>query len=282
MMISEQQSNIRDITVPAMGLRRGITDGMPIGLGYLAVSFGFGIAAKAAGLSILEAVMISLFNLTSAGQLAAVPIIASAGSLAELALTQLVINLRYFLMSISLSQKFDRTVRFPDRFVVAMSITDEIFAVEVAKPHTLPRRYLFSILIPPFVGWGLGTLLGALAGTLLPPFVISALALSLYAMFLAILIPAGKENARVALCVLLAAGFSCLFTYLPVLQKIGTGFTIIFCALFCGTVCALLFPLPDEADQTEDAGGGDDGELHRAERNGEGRDAAFRKEDGDA
>lgn len=228
--------------------RAGFTDGVPIGLGYLAVSFGFGIAAKAAGLSILEAVLISVFNVTSAGQLAAVPIIAAAGSFAELALAQLVINMRYFLMSISLSQKYDSTVRLGDRLLIGFAVTDEIYAVETAKPGSLSRPYLYGVTVAPLAGWWLGTLLGALAGALLPAFLISALSLALYAMFIAIVTPDAKENRKVALCAGLAILISCAFAYIPALSRVDRGFVIILAAIVCGSLCAWLFPIPDEED----------------------------------
>lgn len=233
--------------------RKGIRDSFPIGLGYLAVSFAFGIAAKSAGLSLLETVMISAVNLTSAGQLAAVPIIAACGSFTELILTQIVINLRYSLMSVSLSQKLDPEVTVADRFLIGMSVTDEIYAVEIGQKGSLRRVYLFSMLIVPWLGWTLGTACGALAGSILPSFVISALGLMLYAMFIAIVIPVGRDNRAVAFCIAVSILLSCLFRYVPFLNRVKSGFVIILCAVICGVLCSLLFPIPDEKEDAKDA-----------------------------
>ena len=137
--------------------KRGILHGMPIFLGYLAVSFSFGIFAVGSGLSVLETVLISMCNVTSAGQLAGVPIIAGLGSPIELALGQFVINLRYALMSISLSQKFDKTVRLLDRFAIAFLNTDEVFAVSVSQPQPTSRTYMYGLILMPYLGWTGGT-----------------------------------------------------------------------------------------------------------------------------
>ena len=143
----------------------GLRDGLPICLGYLSVSFAFGIFSVGSGLSILEAVLISMTNVTSAGQLAAVPIITGGGTLLELAVSMFVINLRYALMSVSLSQKLGRSVRLLDRFLIAFVNTDEVFAVAASKPGAVGRRYLYGLILTPYFGWALGTLIGAVAGS---------------------------------------------------------------------------------------------------------------------
>ena len=229
----------------------GIRDGIPICLGYLSVSFAFGISATGMGLSILEAVMISMFNVTSAGQLAGLPIIAAAGSYIELALSQLVINLRYALMSVSLSQKFDRSVRFADRFPIAFVNTDEVFAVACGKEKPVCRAYMYGLILPPFLGWTLGTLLGAAAGNVLPPVVISALGIAIYGMFVAIVIPVVKTERATALCVLVSVVMSCLFHYLPVLKEVQSGFVIIICAVSASALFAIVAPIPDGEVSTD-------------------------------
>lgn len=225
---------------------QGARDGMSIGLGYLSVSFAFGIIARDAGLSILEALMISMLNVTSAGQLAAVPILAGAGSVFELILTQLVINARYALMSVSLSQRLSPEVRTRDRFLVGFLNTDEVFAVASSKGMLLGRRYLFGLILPPYIGWSLGTLLGAWLGSVLPNSVTSALGIALYAMFIAIVVPEGRGNIKTALCILISAALSCAFYFLPYLSKIPSGFTIIIIAVAVCTVFALLCPIKEE------------------------------------
>ena len=182
----------------------GVRDGLPICLGYLSVSFAFGIAAVGLGLSLPEAVLISMCNVTSAGQLAGAPIIAAFGSLVELVLTQLVINLRYALMSVSLSQRLGETVRFRDRFWIGFCVTDEIFGVSSAKEGAVGRLYMAGLILTPFLGWTAGTLLGAAAGHILPQMLISALGVAIYGMFVAIVVPPAKEEKPVLAAVLLA------------------------------------------------------------------------------
>ena len=226
--------------------RTGIVHGMPIAVGYLSVSFAFGIFATESGLSILEALLISMFNVTSAGQLATVPILVGGGSYIELALSQLVINSRYSLMSVSLSQKMGESVRVRDRFLIAFVNTDEVFAVASSARVALGRSYFYGIILAPYLGWSLGTLLGAIAGNVLPATVISALGIAIYGMFIAIVTPFAKGSRAGFFCVLLSALLSCVFYYVPALSVIPSGFVIIIIALFVSILFALLFPIDDE------------------------------------
>ena len=219
---------------------------MPICIGYLSVAFAFGIFAKGLGLSVWEAVFISMFNVTSAGQLAGAPIIAAQGSVIELILTQLVINARYSLMSVSLSQKMDESVSVGDRFAIAFVNTDEVFAVASGKRGLVGRAYFYGLIVPPFLGWSLGTLIGAVCGNILPAIIISALGIAIYAMFIAIIVPASKINLKTALAVIAAIVLSCLFKYLPALNKVPAGFVIIICAVSVSAIFALIAPIPDE------------------------------------
>ena len=229
----------------------GIKDGIPICLGYLSVSFAFGIFSVGSGLSVLETVLISMTNVTSAGQLAAVPIIAGGGSLFELAMTQFVINLRYSLMSVSLSQKLGSSVRMIDRFLIAFVNTDEVFAVALGKGGNLDRKYLYGLIITPYLGWSTGTFLGAVAGNILPEIVVSALGIAIYGMFIAIIIPPAKKSRPTALCILFAMALSCAFKYIPALGVIPSGFVIIICAVAASVLFALVAPVPQEKEVAE-------------------------------
>ncbi len=221
----------------------GIKDGIPICLGYLSVSFAFGIFATESGLSFIQALLISMTNVTSAGQLAAVPIMVSGGTLLELAVSQLVINLRYALMSLSLSQKLGINVYLYDRFLISFEMTDEVFGVASGKRGTLGRRYLYGLILPPYLGWSIGTLLGACAGNILPESVVSALGVAIYSMFIAIVVPEMKKNGKTALCVAFAVVLSCVFTYLPILNEISAGFRVIICAGISSILFAYFAPI---------------------------------------
>ena len=225
--------------------KMGIRDGIPIALGYLSVSFAFGIYATGSGLSVLEALLISAFNVTSAGQLAAVPIIASGGAFLELALAQLVINLRYALMSVSLSQRMGDSIRIRDRFLISFVNTDEVFAVAMSKEQMLGRKYMLALILTPFIGWTVGTLLGAVAGNILPEIVVSALGIAIYAMFIAIIVPEAKKKRATALCILLSIALSCLFNYVDLLRGIPSGFTVIICAVSAAALFAIVAPVDD-------------------------------------
>lgn len=226
----------------------GIRDSIPICLGYLSVSFAFGIFAFSSGLSVAEALLISMTNVTSAGQLAGVPIITMGGTFLELAITEFVINLRYALMSVSLSQKFDGTVSMLDRFIIAFVNTDEVFAVASDKENKVGRSYLFGLIILPYLGWSTGTLLGAAAGNIFPAVVISSLGVALYGMFVAIVVPKAKRETNVLKCVLVAIALSCAFYFIPVLNTVPQGFVIIICAVFASAVFAVIAPVPVEEE----------------------------------
>ncbi len=222
---------------------KGIKDGVPICLGYLSISFAFGIFACGSGFSIIEAVLMSMTNLTSAGQLAAVPIIAAGGTFAELAISQIVINLRYALMSVSLSQKLGKSVKFIDRFLMSFSMTDEIFAVSYSNDGTVGKRYFYGLMLTPYIGWSGGTLLGACAGNILPSSVVSALGIAIYGMFIAIVMPKVKTERKTALCVGLAVLLSCVFYFVPALKRVPSGFVIIICAAVASALFAFIAPL---------------------------------------
>ena len=230
---------------------KGIKDGLPICFGYLSISFAFGIFATGNGLTLLQAVLMSMTNLTSAGQLAAVPIICSGGTLFELAVSQIVINLRYALMSVSLSQKLGKSVKMRDRFWMAFANTDEIFAVAVSN-ESVGKKYFFGLMLTPFLGWTLGTLLGACAGNILPEIVVSSLGIAIYGMFIAIVMPKVKRERATALCVGLAIALSVVFYYVPALKSIPSGFTIIICAVISSAVFAYFAPINVRGEGEED------------------------------
>lgn len=221
---------------------KGIKHGLPICFGYLSISFAFGIFATANGLSLIQAVLMSMTNLTSAGQLAAVPIICSGGTLIELAISQIVINLRYALMSVSLSQKLSKNVKLTDRLWMAFANTDEIFAVAVSN-ECVGKKYFFGLMLTPFLGWTMGTLIGAGAGNVLPEIVVSSLGIAIYGMFIAIVMPKVKSERATALCVAFAIILSLAFFYIPYLNTIPTGFTIIICAVIASAVFAYIAPI---------------------------------------
>jgi hypothetical protein rflaF_02895 len=218
--------------------------GIPIALGYLSVSFGFGIMAAKAGLSVLAASAISATNLTSAGQAAGVDIIAAGGAVIEMILVQLTINIRYSLMALSLSQKLDRKFTVPHRLAASYGITDEIFAVCSAQKEPLTPSYMYGMIFVAFIGWVTGTAIGAEAGQLLPASVNSAMGIVLYGMFLAIIIPPSRKQKNVLIVVLAAAAVSVLFKY--VFTMVSGGFAVIISAVAASILGAALFPLRDE------------------------------------
>ncbi len=226
--------------------KKGFIDGVPIGLGYFPVSFSFGILAVSHGLTWWEAVLISMTNLTSAGQFAGLSIMVALGSFFEMAIAQLIINLRYSLMSISLSQKVDSSISGIFRWLTGFGVTDEIYVIAMRKKGSVGRRYFFGLFSLPYVGWALGTLTGALCGKILPQMMCNALGIALYGMFIAIIVPEMRKNKKILAVVSVAVALSCAFKWIPLLSSISIGFVIIICAIVASAFGAYFFPIAEK------------------------------------
>lgn len=235
--------------------KEGLIDGIPIGLGYLFVSFGFGISVVNAGLSTLIAVIMSATNVTSAGQMAGLIVLVEHGTLLEMILTQFIINLRYSLMGITLSQRIDQSFTTPKRLLLSFFITDEIFAVSSTKNRKVGAVYFSGLSVFPYIGWTLGTLLGAVAGQILPSLLTNCMNILIYGMFIAIIIPPAKKEKGVLFGLLLAISLSCLFYFLPLFHFISSGFSVIISAVISSAVVALFFPVvPDPKTSQREEG----------------------------
>ena len=225
---------------------RGVRRGLPVGVGYFSVSFGFGAMAVSQGLKALDAALISLTNLTSAGQFAGLTLIVAAASLWEIVLTQLVINSRYGLMSLALSQRLSKDVTIPGRMAMAFVNTDEIFALAMTEKEPVSTAFMLGLGSLPVAGWTLGTLSGALAGSVLPQNIRTALGVMLYGMFIAIVVPPAKREKPVLITVILAMILSCLFAWVPVIKTVSPGIAIVVCTVAAAAFCAWKFPIQEE------------------------------------
>ncbi len=232
---------------------RGARDGLPICFGYLSVAFAYGIHSIEGGLPVWAALTASLTNFTSAGQVAGTDLILAGATLFEIAVTLFLINLRYALMSLSLSQKLDPGMSVLERAALAFGNTDEVFAVAMRRPGVLTTPYLAGLIFTPYVGWCLGTLFGATAAGLMPAVVRSALGLAIYGMFLAIILPEARANRAVALVALVSAAVSCLFACLPLLRRLSAGWVIIIASVAASSLGAFLFPIRETSDEPDEA-----------------------------
>ena len=229
----------------------GLKSGIPIGLGYLSVSFTFGIMAVSMGFKWWQAVVISMLTVTSAGQFSGIRTMMYPGHYLEMIISQITINIRYSFMSISIGQKTSKRFTGIYRYLLGFFMTDEIFAVASSK-KIVGVSYFAGLSLIPWIGWTLGTTLGALCGNILPENVMSALGLAIYGMFVAIVVPEIKKSRPVFITVSASIILSCLFYYTPVINKIPSGFTISICAIGAAALCAFLFPM------TEEQNGGND------------------------
>lgn len=226
--------------------KKGVKDGIPIALGYITVSFTFGILAKQSGLNWFEAVFMSATNLTSAGQFAGVTMIVSAATILEVVIAQLIINSRYFLMSFALSQKIDANTPFIHRMIMAYGITDEVFGVSIASKGKLNPFYTYGLVSIAMPGWAFGTLLGVISGNILPSRLINALSIALYAMLIAVIIPPAKGNKIISSLIIISMISSLLFSKIPMLQNISSGVKIIVLTILIAGIAAFLFPVKED------------------------------------
>lgn len=226
--------------------RAGVDRGLSVGMGYFSVSFGFGAMAVSQGLGAWDAALISLTNMTSAGQFAGLTVIVAAASLWEMVLTQLIINSRYALMSLALSQRMGQRIGLLPRLLIAFFNTDEIFALAMSRTEPLTLPYMLGLGTLPILGWTGGTLCGGLAGSVLPVSIRGALGVMLYGMFVAIVVPPARQEKPVLAVVTLAVVLSCLFSWTPGLKDVSAGISIVICTVAAAAVCAVLFPVADE------------------------------------
>jgi len=224
----------------------GIKDGIPICIVYFIVSFTFGITVVNYNMPWWYATLISATNLTSAGQFAGVNLIVASAPYYEIGLTVLFINLRYFLMGVSLSQQLDSSYSTLKRIVMSLFITDEIFALSITRGNKLKFIYFIGLSITPYFGWALGTLTGGLTNSVLPESLQAAMGIALYCMFIALVIPPAKVEKPIILTIALAVGFSCLFYYTPYLNQVSFGFRVIIATILSAGITALIFPIQDQ------------------------------------
>ncbi len=229
---------------------KGMKDGVPIAMGYFAVAFALGIAAKRAGMSATQAGIMSILMLASAGQYAAITVIAAGGGYIQMAVTTLIVNLRYLLMSCALSQKVDPDMKMGHRLLLSYPVTDEIFGIAMSVEGRLNPFYNYGAAFVAAPGWTMGAFLGAAVGAILPQSVSNALGVALYGMFLAIIIPPAKKNKVIAGVVIVSMLCSFLFSIAPILREISSGMQIIILTVLIAGAAAYLFPV------TEDEKGG--------------------------
>ena len=232
--------------------KRGFKLGIPIGIGYFPVSFAFGMSAVSSGLTPFEAILISMTNCTSAGQVAGVNLLIAQGTYIEMILTMLMINARYFLMSLSLSQKVEKRLKGWQRSLMAFNITDEIFAVAAMQTDTIRGWFWFGLMSMPYLGWSGGTIVGALMSDLLPYSLCDALGIALYGMFIAIIIPAAKHSKAITATIIIAVVCSCILYYVPLFSGVSSGFTVILVTIIAAGIMAYFAPIEDEKKEEDE------------------------------
>lgn len=224
----------------------GVKKGIPIGIGYLAVSFTFGIWAVEGGIPWWLATLISFSNLTSAGQFAGTGLMMQQAAFFEIGLTTFVINIRYMLMSLALSQKLKQGTKLREKLLFGFGITDEVFAIASTREREVTAKYMYGLVLTPLIGWTLGTFLGAVTGQLLPDRLADAMGIALYAMFIAIIVPPAKKSLPILGAIVISVAITCILKYVPVFSFITDGFAMIIATLISATIMALVAPVKEE------------------------------------
>jgi len=233
--------------------KKGLKDGIPIALGYFAISFALGIGAKEAGLSAFAAMLAAGLTNASAGAYAGFTLIAEQGGYLAMALSQLIVNARYLLMSCALSQKLNPKTSLFHRAAVAFDVTDEIFGISVSVNGELNPFYNYGAMTLAIPGWALGTFFGVLMGSVLPVRVVSALGVGLYGMFMAIIIPPARKNKIIAGLVAVSFLLSFAFAKLPVISRVPSGMQVIILTVVISLSAAIFFPIKEEKEEEENA-----------------------------
>jgi predicted branched-subunit amino acid permease len=232
--------------------KQGMRDGIPIGLGYLAVSFSLGITAKNAGLTPFQGFLTSLLENASAGEYIAFTLIGAGASYIEVFLMTLIANARYLLMSCALSQHFSPDTPWYHRLLVGYDLTDELFGIAISRPGYLEPVYMYGAFLVALPAWSGGTALGIVAGNLLPSDVVSALSVALFGMFIAIIIPPAKKDRVILALILISFALSLVFRLAPCIRNISSGTRTIILTLLIAGAAAILFPVKDEDSETEE------------------------------
>ena len=238
------ENKIQNLDKPSICFKEDFFDGakksLPIVMGYIPVSFTFGIMARGVGLDALTTVLISMTNFTSAGQFAGTNIIVSGGAYMEIAVTTFIINIRYTLMSLALSQKINK-MSVIKKLIIAFGITDETFTVSSFENGNVSFPYMLGLSLFSYLSWITGTLLGATASNFLSERLQNAMGVALYGMFLALIVPSAKSDKRILLVIVVALSISSLFRYIPLLSDVSSGWTVIISTVIASTFGAILF-----------------------------------------
>ena len=232
--------------------KSGMKDGIPIGLGYLAVSFSLGIMAKKAGLSPFQGLLASFLCNASAGEYAGFSIIAAGATYLEMALAIFIANARYLLMSCAMSQRFSPKTSIFHRLTMAFDITDEVFAISIARPGFLNPYYTYGAMTTTMPLWAIGTALGVIAGNVLPIRLVSAFSVALYGMFLAVIIPPARKDKIIAGIIVICFALSFVSCYIPFIKDMSDGSKTILLTVLISTVAAIVFPRKEESEATND------------------------------
>lgn len=230
-------------------LLKGLRDGVPISLGYFAVAFSLGIAARSAGFTAFQALLMSLFNNASAGEFAAFTLVGAGAGYIEVALMTLVTNARYLLMSCALSQKLPADTPLLPRLLIGFDVTDEIFGVSIAYPGRLNPVYTYGVILAALPGWALGTFFGVLMGNVLPVRLVSALSVALYGMFIAVIVPPARQNRVIAALIVISMALSWLFSAVELFHFMSSGAQVIVLTVAISAFAAWRFPIREEVSE---------------------------------
>lgn len=250
-LVRKSKSLYRFITSREKIFFEGVRDGVPIGLGYFAVAFSLGFAAREAGLNAFQGFLASLLNNASAGEYAGFTVIRENAPYWQMAVMILIANARYLLMSCALSQRFSPSTPWYHRIFIGYDTTDELFGITIARKGNVEPKYFYGAMLCAVPGWSIGTLLGIIAGNVLPDRIVSALGVALFGMFIAIIIPPARENKIIRLAVICSFVCSYAASVMPYLKKLSEGTRIMILTVALSVLAAIIFPVKEEDEADE-------------------------------
>lgn len=208
----------------------GVRAGLPIMLGYVPIGIAYAVMARQAGLSVGQTCLMSLTVYAGASQMMAAGMLAGKAGFLAIVLATFVLNLRHIIMSTCVMHRMEPTP-MSLRLLAAFGVTDESFAVFTTGGKSRSVLFFLGISLSIYLSWNLGSLLGALAMDLMPPVLTASLDISLYAMFVSLLMPELPGNGRLALLVLLTALCSALLS-----QVLASSWALIVSTLLCAWI----------------------------------------------
>lgn len=221
----------------------GIKKSIPVFFGFLPVAITFAILAAGVGMNTAETTAMSVFVFAGASQIMAVQMMSAGAGAVSIIIATFVLNLRHLIMSTCVFGRV-RIDNFFVKLLAALAVTDEGFAlITTEDENKCDVPYVFGVITLTYLSWIFGTVIGAVASNILPSVVADSFGIALYALFIALIVPNIKKNARLFITVLLTAIIN---TVLMFVVRLDSSWSVILSTL-AGAAIGIFIVKDDEA-----------------------------------